>query len=317
MKERIQTEEIYASDVDPSGHIREKVETAGQHVGGISDVVIAELEYLCARDRGESPSIRQELFDRFVDIASQEAIRLIGEKKFAEAKEVTEKVLYIRSIRENDLVQTADQAAEYRNRVAELFYEYWHELYRMAKNMLKANRIHEDAASLAEDVLQDSISNIVRYIEKNPNAVVGEPLAFFKVVVQNKARDYIRRSKVRNTEPSGSVDMFEDAMARNPFLSEEVLTPVEIAELQEVADFVTGKLGEKMKSKNFERNLFILRLKLEGFSSEEIARFLQQKGYLKTYNLGDEKSRVDAGALIDQSFHRMMKDAVKDFHEKS
>lgn len=206
-------------------------------------------------------------------------------------------------------------STEAKERMADLFHEHKNHLANFVKVKLKSTRVLEDPTILAEDILQDSLVKLMGYVERNPEVHLYDPYLFFRTVVYNAMLDYIQRSKSLHTIPAGSVDMFENVLTRNPSIQEEVLTPEDILERQEVADFIVG-MGEKTKSKNFERNLIILRMELEGYTGEEVAEALQKKGYFEEYNLSDEHDRKKAVDLVHQSFKRTFSLVTNELREK-
>ena len=220
-----------------------------------------------------------------------------------------------------------DHAAGNRAAVEKLLDSSRAGLHAYTKSILNTIRKFEtNLDALADDVLHDSVELVWKYIASHPDRPIVNPEAFMHTVIYNGCISELRKLESQKTEPSGEVDMAERALESHPFFKEAPESPEDALLAKESVnpdvlwDFVFhGKAlpdGETLASpkgmKNFERNLEIFKMKIEGVSSEDVVAALQEKGLLKEYDLGDPAQRKKAVNLIDAVTSRVLSHVRKE-----
>lgn len=208
------------------------------------------------------------------------------------------------------------------NPVVDFITQHRDRLLKFAKQRLETLGAEWQAGAvdeMADDLVQEVNIKVLAYMEKFPDRPILDPESFFKAAIFNMGFSMMKKVWSEKTKPSGLVDAAEVTTSRSPLNMEEPENPedeIMAAEIWKAILWgekeINGKtFKEYVNQKEFDRNIEIVRGKAHNMSSYEILKRLQEMGYMKEYDISNEKDVKKAGLNIDQIYLRMIKSAKK------
>ncbi len=188
----------------------------------------------------------------------------------------------------------------------------------ITKNLLKRSGLKGGIDETADDLLQNAWIKVSNWIKENPDAVLVSLETFLYVALKRLAIDINRRDKSVHAIPVGGANFSEEIREKaieDALHVEEAMTPEERIDADRLYDFVLHqgmmggkKLQDSVNSSTLERTATAVRMRLEGYTAEETAKYLSENDpeFAKKYNLDTPDGIAKAMNVIDRSISRLL-----------